>query len=126
MDRQRIIGLGLILFVLWSNHVGGVVGTSGPYTVLVVHESASDTPDQARIFMNLRQGATQKAMQAKGHKVVILDKDSVDADGKPTAILAKYGPFTVPEVVFITASGKAAMRMPLPASADEIARKAGG
>jgi hypothetical protein len=61
----------------------------GPRTVVIVHESADQTPAQARLFTALRAGTVAQYIASKGHNLLILDDDSVDQGGRPIALVAK-------------------------------------
>jgi hypothetical protein len=65
---------------------------SGKRRLLLVHESADDTPEVSRLIVSLRTGTSAAYLDSKGHKLSILDDDSVDAAGKPAADVEQWRP----------------------------------
>ena len=68
------------------------VVVSGKRRLLLVHESADDTPEVSRLLVALRAGTAAAYLSEKGHKLSILDDDSVDASGKPAADVEQWRP----------------------------------
>lgn len=94
----------------WLPSVGG------PRHLVIVRESADDTPQIARTLTNLRQGTIAKQLADAGHKLTILDDDEA---GVP--VLEKFKPFTPPELLVLTLSGdKLVRRKRLPDSAAQV------
>lgn len=59
----------------------------GKRTVVIVHESADQTPAQSRLFNTLRNGTAASYIVSKGHTLLILDDDSVDQLNRPYKIV---------------------------------------
>lgn len=59
----------------------------GKRTVVIVHESADQTPAQSRLFTTLRTGQVASYIVAKGHTLLILDDDSVDQNDRPLKVV---------------------------------------
>lgn len=60
----------------------------GKLTAVIIHETEQDTPAFARMAVALRSGSAATWLKDNGHKLLILDDDTVDADGKPMALVA--------------------------------------
>lgn len=101
---------------------------AGPRTVLIVHETADKTPQWAATINSLRTGPPAAYLKSKGHRLNIIDDDSLAGDAKWTAILSGM---TLP-VVIVTDKSDAIIRkqsVPMTATADqiiEIVKGAGG
>lgn len=48
---------------------------AGPRTVLIVRESATDSPSDARMFASLQAGQAHQYLKSKGHSAYVLDDD---------------------------------------------------
>lgn len=97
---------------------------AGPRHLVIVRESADDTPDVARLLTNLREGAIAQQLAAAGHRVTILDDDDRDAAGQPVPVLEAYKPFTLPELLVLTQQDKLVRRLKLPDSATQVVEAA--
>jgi hypothetical protein len=51
----------------------------GPRSVLIIRESAADSPEFARLLVGIRNGEAAGYLKARGHKLYILDDDAIDA-----------------------------------------------
>lgn len=60
----------------------------GKLTAVVLHESEDDSPAFARMAIALRSGSAATWLKDNGHKLLILDDDSVDAEGQPIKLVA--------------------------------------
>lgn len=86
MANKIFGGILIILAIGWYyNHSGGGVfgPPSGPRSLAIIHQSQEDTHEQGRMFVELRDGGNADYLKSKGHKLEILDADSVDEDGNP-------------------------------------------
>lgn len=92
-DNQRKLGLVVLLAVLLlrggCDGVGISVG-SGPRDVLLVYESADNSPAFARLVLDLRDGAAAKYLAEKKHALTIIDRDTPDPNGDRAKVLAKW------------------------------------
>ena len=79
----------------------------GPRAVLIIRESASTTPDVARMITGLRAGPEAAYMKQQGHTLSILDQDDVDENGQPSKLVTAWKPLiagmTLPVVFVIDA-----------------------
>jgi hypothetical protein len=60
----------------------------GKLTAVVLHESEDDSPAFARMAVALRSGSAATWLKDNGHKLLILDDDTVDAEGQPIKLVA--------------------------------------
>lgn len=96
--------------------------SSGPRELLVVHETGDESPAKSALFIELRAGDAAKYLKEKQHSLLILDKDAKDESGNPAEPLAKFAPFTPPELLIIAPPNKLLSRQKMPAtSADFLA-----
>lgn len=65
---------------------------AGPRNLLIFHESANKTQDWTRTVNLLRVGPQSQYLAAKGHRLWILDDDSVGSDGRPSPAVAQWQP----------------------------------
>lgn len=128
MKNKSPIPLILALIALWIL-LGGKLPWNplvppapevGTRNVLIVRETEDTTPEQARLATALRTGAHAEYLKTKGHTLRILDDDAVNENGQPVAELAKYKPFTIPELLIIAPPDKLLHRGPLPATAEAV------
>lgn len=115
-----VLAAGLLILSAAQPSGCNLTGYSGPKHLLVVHESADDTPEQARLLISLQDGPVAKQLADAGSTVTVLDKDATDADGKPLPLLEKFKPYTTPEVLILTKDERLLRRMKQPATAAEI------
>ena len=124
------IGWILIAWAAWTMNGGGglVPVSSGERIIMIPHETADDTPAIANEFAALRIGAHADYLKSKGHTLDIWDDDKVGPDGNPPALLEKYKPYSLPEVLVIDPPDKLLAREPFTTadSAMDILRKNGG
>jgi len=60
----------------------------GKRLLVIIHETADTTPEQGALFTAIRSGETAKYIKEKGHpSPLILDDESVDAGGRPIALV---------------------------------------
>ena len=107
------------------------VPSVGPRQVLIIRESADDSPDIGRVLVALRNGEPAAYLKAKGHGLLILDDDAKGPDGQPSATVAKFAPFPVLPVLIVSdpATDKVTLREPLPKDAAgvlDLIKKGGG
>lgn len=65
---------------------------AGPRMVVLLHETADKSPEWTRAINLLRVGPQAQYLSSKGHSLLILDDDSVGADGKPSPAVARWLP----------------------------------
>ena len=92
------------------------VVTELPFQVTIIHESADDTVEQARLWSLLRSGTAAAYLKGKGHTLNILDDDTPDSKGAPSPAVTQWAPFTegLPTVVIADKNGKLIHRYKLP------------
>lgn len=91
------------------------VPTPGKRQVVIVRESADDTPAQARIFTALRSGAEAGYLKDKGHTLLIFDDDDANS------VVAKLKPLMVGPASMFVLDGQAVLaKLPLPADAPAV------
>jgi hypothetical protein len=121
MNAKGIIIIGLVLLFAFAQGGGGVVVPSGKQTIMVVHESGSDTPWIGNLAVSLNSGDAAKYIADGGHKYLFLDKDTVGYDDKPLPILERFKPYAVPELIIANETGESLiLRKPCPQTAAEI------
>lgn len=98
--------------------------TSGPRAGVLVRESFDDTPQQARMFNDLRSGPAAKYLAEKQHKLAILDDDETGTDGQPLVVLTANGVAGAfpdsqhkPPELLLFADGKMIIKTPIGADA---------
>jgi hypothetical protein len=64
----------------------------GQKHIVILRETADDTPEQARMWNLLRTGEHAAYLKSKGHKLEILDDDSVDQNGQPSKLVEGLKP----------------------------------
>ena len=142
MTRQTLSNWLLIAAaVLAAYSVGGSKGcdlpvfvppapvvVEGPRDVLIVHESAKDTPPFGRLASTLREGTVADYLKSKGHNLLIQDPD----DGSPIIKQwqAEITGATLP-IVIVSDKGKLISKDALAADATaqtvlDLVKKAGG
>lgn len=97
----------------------------GPRDMLIVYESADETPEQSAMFITLRKDETADALKAAGHSLLILDTNATNEKNEPAAALTKHKAeidSTGPPCLIISdhKSGKVLSAEKLPASADAV------
>lgn len=96
--------------------IGGKL--TGPALVVIIHETADTNTERARMITALRNGPAAEYLKSKGHSLLVIDDDAIDANGlgvvKPDWITGSQ----LPVVVVLDNSGRVAYREPLPATAD--------
>jgi len=70
--------------------------------------------------LTLRAGETAKYLKEKQHTLLILDKDAKDENGNPSETLAKYAPYTPPELLIIAPPNKLLSREKMPPTSAEF------
>lgn len=111
----------LVLFALGGGGVPFVPSTPGVRNIVVLREAADTTPDLARLTTALRAGEPAKYLKEKGHKLLILDDDSLDENGQPPKLLTTLLALNPPLPSLFVLNGDAVLHQgPLPASADEV------
>lgn len=123
--KINVLGLAIIAagaWLLWSGGNWSIPGfvPAGPKTVLIVRETEDTTPEQAIVATGLRAGAHADYLKSKGHSLLILDDDAVNEAGQPLPLLAKFKPYSVPELLIVSPPDRLIHREPLPASADAV------
>jgi hypothetical protein len=106
----------------------------GNREIVIIRETADTTSDQARLLVMLRVGVAAEYLSAKGHKLVILDKDAVDESGQPSPYVAEWlkimAGIPLPAMAQVDAKTQTVVdKRALPGTADEFleaVRKAGG
>ena len=63
---------------------------SGSRYVLIVRETANDTPQRSGEFVKLRSGTAADYLTNNSHQLYILDDDAVDGDGAEAPLLRQY------------------------------------
>jgi hypothetical protein len=112
------------------------VPVSGKRSIVLIRETADDTPAVGRMIVGLRSGSCAAYMTSKGHTLDMLDIDSVGPDGKPAALIEQFRPeivgMTLPVLVVADyATLKLISKQTLPPTATaadvvEAVKKAGG
>lgn len=69
---------------------GGVVPAVGPRSVVLVYESADNTPEFAAMVLDLRDGEAAKYLTEKKHSLTVIDRDAPDPNGDRSKLLAKW------------------------------------
>jgi len=81
----------------------------GPLSIFLIHEAKEKTPALARTITDLRAGAAADYLAKQKHSLLILDDDSKDANGEPSAVLKqwreKYATVKLPAVLIVAKSG---------------------
>lgn len=130
MTRSQLIGCLMLLLAAWMEFGGGggVFVTEGPRHVMIPHETADDTPAIANELAALRMGTHEAYLKSKGHTLDILDDDKLGPDGQPPALLNKFKPYALPEVLVIQPPDKLLARQPFTTAdaAIELLKKNGG
>ena len=111
--RYALIIFLAILVALGGGGGGPFGPSSGPREVLIVRESANDTPDLTGLLVELQTGPPSQLIEGKGHTLTILDEEDVTlnpprADNSPAELIIKAQP------------DKVLARQPLPATAAEV------
>lgn len=101
MSKSRIFGWVLLIYLFATMGGGGVFVVEGPRQMLIVHETEDDTPAIANAIGALRLGSHEAYLKEKKHLLDILDDDKVGPDGQPPALLTKFKPYVLPEVLVI-------------------------
>lgn len=63
---------------------------AGPRQVLILRESADDTPAIGRLIVSLQGGKAHDYLKSKGHGCFVLDADAKDESGQPDANVARW------------------------------------
>lgn len=99
----------------------------GKRALLIIRESADSTPALARTITALRNPPHSDYLKSHGHTLAVLDDDSVDADGKPSAIVEAWRPqfvgMTLPVIFVIDPNGNKLVgkqSFPANATADDL------
>lgn len=110
MSTKDKLGWFLIVYGVFNALSGGGIPSfvPGPRTVAIYHETAEDTPAQARLFTSLRDGVHADYLDEKGTLLDVLD---ITSNPQPDATLK------LPSL-YINAGGSAVYKGPLPATAD--------
>ena len=87
----------------------------GKLTAVIVHETEDDTPAFARLAVALRTGSAATWLKDNGHKLLILDDDTVDAEGQPIALVATLKQLGVqmPALFVLDAADKVVLKQTL-------------
>lgn len=87
----------------------------GKLTAVVLHESEDDSPAFARMAVALRSGSAATWIKEQGHKLLILDDDTVDADGQPIKLVATLKQLGVqmPALFVLDAADKVVLKQTL-------------
>jgi len=93
---------------------------AGPRTVLILRESANDTPAMSRLLVSLQAGKGRDYLKSKGHSCLALDVDAKGADGKADANVAAWRvavDVPLPALAILDSKGNVLHKEPLPATA---------
>lgn len=98
---------------------------AGLRTVILLRESAEDTPSMGRLINSLQAGKAREYLKSKGHSAFVLDDDAVNSDGQPSELVAKWKAFLdvpLPAVAILDEKGALLFKISLAegATADEI------
>lgn len=76
-----LVTLALLALAYWLafGFGGGVFSPPGPRLVVIVRESADDSPAFSRMVTNVRDGAVAKALSEGKHQVDLFDDDDAAA-----------------------------------------------
>lgn len=66
---------------------------AGPRTIILLRESAEDTPSMGRLINSLQAGKAREYLRSKGHSCFVLDDDAVNSAGQPSELVAKWKAF---------------------------------
>lgn len=102
MSRAANITCGLLLAFLVGFEVRPAVDragawhfpgvASGPLKLVMIHETADDGPDFARMEVAIRNGDPAAYLASKHHELVILDQDSKTPDNRPSPVVEALRP----------------------------------
>jgi hypothetical protein len=101
----------------------GPTPTVGKKHIVILRESADDTADHARIWNQLRTGDAAAYLAAKGHKLDILDDDSIGPDGQPAKLVTELKPLatSLPFMFILEQSdGRPLHSQAVPATASQV------
>jgi hypothetical protein len=98
---------------------------AGLRELVVIRETADSTPQQARLLTTLRTGAFDTYLRSKGHRLYVLDDDSVGSDGRPSPLVEAWKPIVagipMPVLVIVEPKTRGVLaKQPLPESADAV------
>jgi hypothetical protein len=109
---------------------------SGKRLVVLIRETADDTPAVGQMLVGLRSGPSAAYLSSKSHTLDMLDIHSVGPDGKPASLIEMFRPeiagMTLPVLVVADAvTRKLISKQTLPPTATaadvvEAVKKAGG
>jgi hypothetical protein len=112
VTRTRV-AISLLLFgialVCFGGELRGLVpsigGAAGPCDIVMVRETAEDTPEIGRLVVGLQSGDVAAYFESKGHELILVDDDAKDPNGNKAAILTAVEPqlsgLAPPQVVVI-------------------------
>lgn len=128
MARLLLVA-GLAWLLLSQGKGCDAVSVPGVRQIVIVHEAQEQTPEFSRMATALRVGPPGEYLKSKGHSLLILDDDAVDADGKPSPLLAPFRPLNPPELIIVQPPTKVLYRGKLiddaNAVVDEVKRHGG-
>lgn len=96
---------------------------SGKRDVVILYESEDQTPSRAILFTSLRASQQGQYLKDKGHRLIIIDDDTVGPNGQLAEVVAKYKSLGVPlPALFVldSATGAVLVKQPLPDTAGEV------
>lgn len=100
---------------------------AGSRNLLIIRESADDTPLQSLMFNGLQAGKQSIELKSKGHACFVLDDDAKGPDGQPSTLVESWRPYFTGmafPVLIVTdkATGKVVHKQSLDAkaSADDV------
>ena len=102
----HLIGIALMMFAIVSADVPRPpvppdpdppvpptpIVVEGRRTVVILHETETDTDEFARLVVALRAGAHADYISSKGHTLTILDDDAKDENGQPVPLVSTLLP----------------------------------
>lgn len=126
MNFRQIVIAGLLIWGLVvlnrPTEDGKVKPVDGVASrVLIVRESRTQTPEMALALGGLRTGAARDWIEANKVMLQVNDPNAIEADGKPYAVVDRFKPYALPELLRLSPDGmKCIKRIPLPATTDAI------
>lgn len=97
MNRNRLaiaaVCFGIALALFGGHSLPGLRPLFvGACDIVIVRETADDTPEIGRLVVGLQSGDVAKYLESKGHELYLLDDDAKDANDSKAAMLKSIEP----------------------------------